>query len=377
MSVRQACASKKTPGRKNSRLKERALLRFKPSSKGLVGVDISSTAVKLVELSRIGTQFQIENYTIEPLRHGAVVERRISDIDEVVSVLGAALDRVRPKTRQAVVMVPSSAAITKRLTLPAGLSDAEIEVRIQHDSDKHIPFPFSEVAFDFQRLAPGESSDGQQEILLVACRQQDVEQLSIILDRAGLVPAAVDVETFAIERAFALMPPLLAPAALDEAVALVDIGASQSVLHVLYDGSLIYSRDTAVGGQQLTETISERYGLTLEAAEMAKREESLPEDYPAQVLTPFIATLAEQVARSLQLYYTAGRPYVVKQMVLVGGSSAVRGLAEYLAKVCAMPVTVANPLEDMRSAARVDRQNLASTAPSLLGACGLAMRTPA
>src|SRR5690554_4292612 len=244
-------------------------------------------------------------------------------------------------------MVPSSAAITKRLTLPAGLSDAEIEVRIQLESDKHIPFPFSEIAFDFQRLARGEDSDGQQEILLVACRQQDVEQRSAILARAGLVPV------------------------------LVDIGASQSVLHVLHAGSLIYSRDNAVGGHQLTETISERYGLTLEAAEMAKREESLPEDYSVQVLTPFIATLAEQVARSLQLYYTAGRPYAVKQMVLVGGSSAVRGLAEYLAKVCAMPVTVANPLEDMRSAARVDRQNLASTAPSLLGACGLAMRTPA
>ena len=354
------------------------MLRFKPSSKALVGVDISSTAVKLVELSRIGTQFQIENYTVEPLRHGAVVERRISDIDEVVSGLGAALDRVRPKTRQAVAMVPSSAAITKRLTLPAGLSDAEIEVRIQLESDKHIPFPFSEVAFDFQRLAHGEGSDGQQEVLLVACRQQDVEQLSAILARAGLVPAVVDVETFAIERAFALLAPLLAPAATaDEAVALVDIGASQSVLHVLYGGSLIYSRDNAVGGHQLTETISERYGLTLEAAEMAKREESLPVDYPAQVLTPFIATLAEQITRSLQFYYTAGRPYAVKQMVLVGGSSVVRGLAEHLTKVCAMPVTVANPLEAMRCAARVDRQSLASAAPSLLGACGLAMRAPA
>lgn len=354
------------------------MLRFKPSSRALVGVDISSTAVKLVELSRIGTQFQIENYTVEPLRQGAVVERRISDIDEVVSGLGAALGRLRPKTRQAVAMVPSSAAITKRLTLPAGLSDAEIEVRIQLESDKHIPFPFSEVAFDFQRLARGEDSDGQQEILLVACRQQDVEQRSAILARAGLVPAVVDVETFAIERAFALMTPLLAPAVTaNEAVALVDIGASQSVLHVLHAGCLIYSRDNAVGGQQLTETISERYGLTLEAAEMAKREESLPEDYPAQVLAPFIATLAEQVARSLQLYYTAGRPYAVKQMVLVGGTSAVGGLAEHLTKVCDMPVTVANPLEEMRSAARVDRQSLASTAPSLLGACGLAMRTPA
>lgn len=353
------------------------MLRFKPSSKGLVGVDISSTAVKLVELSRSGTQFQIENYTVEPLRHGAVVEHRISDIDEVVSVLGSALDKLGPKTRQAVVMVPSSAAITKRLTLPAGLSDAEIEECIQHESDKHIPFPFSEVAFDFQRLAPGESSDGQQEILLVACRQHDVEQLSAILNRAGLVPAVVDVETFAIERAFALMPPLLAPEAVDEAVALVDIGASQSVLHVLYEGNLIYSRDNAVGGRQLTETISEHYGLTLEAAEMAKREGSLPVDYPVQVLTPFIATLAEQIARSLQFYYTAGRPYAVKRMVLVGGSSVIPGLAERLTKVCAMPVTVANPLEAMRSAARVDRQCLAGAAPSLLGACGLAMRAPA
>ena len=354
------------------------MLRFKPSSKGLVGVDISSTAVKVVELSRIGTQFQIENYTVEPLRHGAVVERRLSDIDEVVSVLGAALDRVRPKTRQAVVMVPSSAAITKRLMLPAGLSDAEIELRIQLESDKHIPFPFSEVAFDFQRLAHGKSPDGQQEILLVACRQQDVEQLSVILERAGLVPAAVDVETFAIERALALLPPPLdSAAATGEAVALVDIGASQSVVHVLHNGSLIYSRDTTVGGRHLTEAISDHYGLTLEAAEAAKRQASLPADYPVQVLAPFITTLAEQIARSLQFYYTSGRAHAVKRMVLVGGSSVIPGLAEHLMEACGMPVTVANPLVHMRSAARIDRQSLVSAAPGLLAACGLAMRASA
>lgn len=351
------------------------MLRFKPSSKGLVGVDISSTAVKLVELSRIGTQFQIENYTVEPLRHGAVVERRIRDIDEVASVLGSALDRARLKTRQAVVMVPSSAAITKRLMLPAGLSDTQIEAHIQLESDQHIPFPFNEVAFDFQRLAHDGHSNNPQEILLVACRQQDVDQLSVILDRAGLVPAAVDVEVFAVERAFALIPPPLdSAAATGEAVALVDIGASQSVLHVLHDGSLIYSRDNAVGGRQLTEAISEHYGLTLEVAETAKRTASLPADYSAQVLAAFIATLTEQIARSLQFYDTAGRAHAVKRMVLVGGSSVVPGLVERLTETCAMPVALANPLEHMRSATRIDRQCLVDAAPSLLSACGLAMR---
>ncbi|MCE9681331.1 type IV pilus assembly protein PilM [Halomonas alkalisoli] len=351
-------------------------MRLRASGKGLIGVDITSATVKLIELKRAGSHHQIDSYAVRPLREGAVVERRIRDMGEVVDALRRAVESARPSSRLAVAAVPASAAITKTLTMPASLNDDEIEARIQLESDKHIPFPFSEVAFDFQRLGLNARYGDQQDILLVACRQQDVNQLTDALVQAGLTPAAVDVETFAMERAFTELRHQLPPAGGDDdCVALVDIGATMNAFHVLREGRITYSRDTVFGGRQLTEEIRVRYGLTLEEAGLAKKRGGLPEDYQTSVLAPFLDTLVQQVGRSLQLYYTAGRKHEVRRMVLAGGSSVIPGLAERLAQESGMEVVIANPFLRMRINTRVDVQTLASDAPAMLTACGLAMRS--
>ena len=352
-------------------------MRLRPSGKGLIGVDITSATVKLIELKRVGSHYQIESYAVRPLREGAVVERRIRDMGEVADALRRAVESAKPSSRLAAAAVPASAAITKTLTLPASLNDDEIEARIQLESDKHIPFPFSEVAFDFQRLGLNARYGDQQDVLLVACRQQDVIQLTDALHQSGLSPAAVDVETFAMERAFGELRQQLPPAAGDDdCVALVDIGATMNAFHVLRGGRIVYSRDTVFGGRQLTEEIRARYGLTLEEAGLAKKRGGLPEDYRTSVLEPFIDTLVQQVGRSLQLYYTAGRKQEVRRMVLAGGSSVIPGLAERLARESAMQVVIANPFLRMRINSRIDVQTLASDAPAMVTACGLAMRSP-
>ncbi len=351
-------------------------MRLMASSKGLIGVDITSATVKLVELRRAGASYQVESYAVRPLREGAVVERRIHDMGEVVDALSRAVQQARPHSRRAVVAVPASAAITKTLTLPASLSDDEIEARIQLDSDKHIPFPFSEVAFDFQRLGLNARYGDQQDVLLVACRQQDVSQLTDALLQAGLKPAAVDVETFSMERAFTevryQLPQLDAE---EDCVALVDVGATMNTFHVLREGRIVYSRDTVFGGRQLTEEIRNRYGLSLDEAGLAKKRGGLPEDYQRSVLDPFLDTLVQQVGRSLQLYYTAGRKQEVRRMVLAGGSSVIPGLAERLAQESGMEVSIANPLARMKVNNRIDVQTLSGDAPAMLTACGLAMRS--
>lgn len=351
-------------------------MRFRASSKGLIGVDITSATVKLIELRRAGASYQVESYAVRPLREGAVVERRIKDMGAVVDALSRAVEQAKPHSRRAAVAVPASATITKTLTLPASLSDDEIEARIQLDSDKHIPFPFSEVAFDFQRLGLNARYADQQDILLVACRQQDVSLLTDALLQAGLVPEAVDIETFAMERAFTEVRQQLPRGDEgEECVALVDIGATMNTFHVLREGRVIYSRDTVFGGLQLTEEIRNRYGLSVEEAGLAKKRGGLPEDYQRSVLAPFMDTLAQQVGRSLQLYYTAGRKQEVSRMVLAGGTSMIPGLAELLAQESGMEVTIANPLARMKVNSRIDVQALSSDAPALLAACGLAMRS--
>ncbi|MGM0703046.1 MAG: type IV pilus assembly protein PilM [Pseudomonadota bacterium] len=351
-------------------------MRFRASGKGLIGVDITSATVKLIELRRVGGTFQIDSYAVRPLREGAVVERRIRDMGEVADALRRAVESARPASRNASVAVPASAAITKTLTLPASLNDDEISARIQLESDKHIPFPFSEVAFDFQRLGLNARYGDQQDVLLVACREQDVRQLTDALLQAGLTPAAVDVETFAMERAFEeVRAQLPSSTGSEECVALVDIGATMNAFHVVRNGRITYSRDTVFGGRQLTDEIRNRYGLSLEEAGLAKKRGGLPEDYQASVLEPFLDTLVQQVGRSLQLYYTAGRKHEVQRMVLAGGSSVIPGLAERLAQDSGMEVSIANPFLRMRINPRIDVQTLAGDAPAMLTACGLAMRS--
>lgn len=350
-------------------------MRLRASGKGLIGVDITSATVKLIELRRAGSHHQIESYAVRPLREGAVVERRIRDMGEVADALQRAVESARPSSRQAVAAVPASAAITKTLTLPASLNDDEIEARIQLESDKHIPFPFSEVAFDFQRLGLNARYGDQQDVLLVACRQQDVNQLTDALLQAGLTPAAVDVETFAMERAFGELRHQLPPGGgEEECVALVDIGATMNAFHVIRGGRITYSRDTVFGGRQLTEEIRARYGLTLEEAGLAKKRGGLPEDYQTSVLAPFLDTLVQQIGRSLQLYYTAGRKHEVRRMILAGGSSVIPGLGDRLAQETGMEVAIANPFLRMKINTRIDVQTLAGDAPAMLTACGLAMR---
>jgi type IV pilus assembly protein PilM len=345
------------------------------SAKGLIGVDITSATVKLIELRRSGQQFRVESYAVGPLREGAVVERRIRDMGEVVDVLRRVVDRARPHSRRVAIAVPASAAITKTLTLPASLSDEEIEARIQLESDKHIPFPFNEVAFDFQRLGLNARFGDQQDVLLVACRQQDVGQITDAVTQAGLEPEAVDIETFAMERVCEeLRQAAHKQGAPDECIAVVDIGATMNSFHVLRGGRIIYSRDTVFGGRQLTEEIRTRYGLSLDEAGLAKKRGGLPEDYFPNVLTPFLDTLIQQVGRSLQLYYTAGRNPEVKKVILAGGSSVIPGLSDRLAADSGMPVEIANPFLRMKVSPRIDIHTLAGDAPAMLTACGLAMR---
>lgn len=351
-------------------------MRLLKSHSGLIGVDITSATVKLLELKSTADNYHVESYAVRPLREGAVIERRIQDIDDVASVLSRAVEHAKPSTRKAAVAVPASAAITKTLNFPANLSEDDIEERIVAESDRHIPFPFNEVAFDFECLGPSPYDEEEQQVLLVACRQHDVSQLTETLERAGLEPAAVDVETFAMERSFEVLKRQLS-VELDPStcVGLVDFGANMNAFHVMRGGHIVYSRDTVFGGRQLTDAIRERYDLSMEEAGFAKKRGGLPEDYQDKVLTPFLETVVQQVGRSLQLYYTAGRHHEVKEIVLGGGSSVIPGLAERIAEDSGMRVTIANPFQNMQVNKRLNIEGLTNDAPAMLTACGLAMRT--
>ncbi len=344
------------------------------SPTALIGVDISSTAVKLLQLARTGDRYRVEHYAVEPLPANAVVDKAVVEIDQVADAIRRAVERSGTRSRNAAAAVAGSAVITKLIPMPADLSEDELEAQVELEAANYIPYPIDEVNIDFDVAGPMPGAAEMQQVLLVAARSEDVGTRQSALELGGLDAKVMDVEAFAIENAFELMRPALnLPAG--GLVALVDIGASTTNLNILREGRSLYSREQAFGGRQLTEEIMRRYGLTYEEAGRAKRVGGLPESYEYEVLEPFRETLAQQVSRLLQFYYASSEYNRVDQIVLSGGCASIPGVAAQVEEQLGVSTVVANPLAQMTLGPRVQAQALAQDAPSLMIACGLALRS--
>jgi type IV pilus assembly protein PilM len=348
---------------------------FKPKPNVLLGLDISSTSVKLLELSRNNGRYRVEAYAVEPLPPNAVVEKNISDVDGVGEAIKRVMGRAKASSRQAAVAVAGSAVITKTIEMDAALTDEEMENQITAEADQYIPYPLDEVAIDFEVQGLSERNPEQVEVLLAACRRENVEVREAALAIGALKPAVVDIEAHAMKRAFELIKPQLGGDPQDLVVAVVDIGATMTTLSVLADDRAIYTREQLFGGKQLTEEIQRRYSLSLEEAGLAKKQGGLPDDYVEEVLQPFKQAVLQQVTRSLQFFFSSSQYDDVDYIVLAGGTASIEGLAEMIEKKLGTPTLIANPFVNMSVASRVDADALASDAPAMMIACGLAMRS--
>ena len=347
---------------------------FTKPSKPMLGMDISSSAVKLIELSKTGDSFKVEAYRVLPLPPNTIVDKNIVDLDALSETIAAVVKRSGSKLTDIVAAVSSSSVITKEIELPAGLTELQMEMQIEVEADQYIPYPMEEVAFDFDVLGEAENNPDLVRVLLAACRQENVEHRRQALEMAGFNPKVIDVESFAVERAYKLIEGQLDEVS-DQVVAIADIGASVFSFTVLVDGKIIYSREQQFGGKQLTEEIQRRYGLSWEEAGEAKRKGGLPEDYATEVLGPFKESLVQHITRSLQFFYSSSHFNYVDQLFLAGGVSALEGLVDEVAQVIGLPTAVANPFANMQLHKSINPTALANDAPAMLLAVGLAMRS--
>ncbi len=347
---------------------------FSPKSAPLIGVDISSTAVKVLQLSQAGTRYRVEHYAVEPLPPNAVVEKNIVEVEAVGEAIRRAVARSGSKAKQAAAAVAGSAVITRTITMPAELSEDDLESQVQAEANQYIPYPIEEVSLDFEVLGSVKDNPEMVQVLLAASRTENVDMRVAALDMGGLTAKVVDVEAFAMENAFALIADQLSVSR-DGVIALVDIGATMTTLIVLRRQRSIYSREQVFGGKQLTDEIMRRYGLSYEEAGLAKRQGGLPESYEIEVLEPFKEAVIQQVSRLLQFFYASSEHSKVDQVVLAGGSAAIAGLSEMVEEQLGVPCCVANPLANMALAPKVSPQALAQDAPALMIACGLALRS--
>ena len=340
----------------------------------VLGIDISSTTVKLLELSQSGDRYRVESYAVAPLPPEAVVEKNVNQVETVGGLIRELVSRSKTRAQQTVVAVAGSAVIIKTIPMPAGLSEEDLEAQLTVEADQYIPYPLEEVALDFEELGPVVGRDDQVNVLLAACRQETIESRVDAIEVAGLTPAIMDVEVFAMERALALLKTQM-PMANPETIAMVDIGASMTTLSVYADGESVYTREQLFGGKQLTDEIMNRYDLSFEEAGLAKKQGGLPEDYESEVLEPFREAVVQQVSRSLQFFFSSSEYTELDCIVLCGGVAAIAGLAEIIEERLSTPTIVANPFADMSVGSRVNAQALAKDAPAMMVACGLAMRS--
>jgi type IV pilus assembly protein PilM len=336
----------------------------------LVGLDISSSSVKLVELSRGKTgDWVLERCATEQLERGWITDGNVEKFDEVAEAIRKVVKKSGTRTKNVAMALPASAVITKKIVLPGGLSDTELEVQVESEANQYIPFSLDEVSLDFCVVGPNAGSPGDVDVLIAASRKEKVQDRQGLAEAAGLKPVVLDVESYASRLATRRLVERLPEAGQDALVALFEVGAMTTSMQVMKNDDVVYERDQAFGGAQLTQLIVRQYGFSPEEAETKKRSGELPEDYESFVLKPFVENMAQEVARALQFFFTS-----TPHNRVAGGSSSLPGLTDAVTAQTSFSCQVLNPFDGMALSSNIKENKMRREAPSYLSACGLAMR---
>ncbi len=341
----------------------------------LLGLDISSSSVMLVELSRDKAgNLVLDRCAMEPLEPGWVTDGNIEKFDEVADVVRRLVKKSGTRTRNVAMALPASAVISKKIILPGGLSEAELEIQVESEANKYIPFSLDEVSLDFCVLGPSATSSGDVEVLIAASRKEKVQDRQGLAEAAGLKPVVVDVESYASRLATARLIESMPEKGVDTIVALFEIGSLTTSMQVIRNDEVLYERDQAFGGAQLTQLIVRQYGFSPEEAESKKRSGELPQDYESGVLKPFIDSMAQEIGRALQFFFTSTPHNRVDYVMVAGGSSSLAGLTGSVTQQTSFACRLVNPFEGMEIGNGVRERAMRREASSYLTSCGLALR---
>jgi len=341
----------------------------------LLGIDISSSSVKLVELGRLRTgELVLEHCAIEPLESGWISDGNIEKFDEVAEALRRLLRKSGTKTKNVAMALPASAVITKKIILPGGLPDKELEAQVESEANQYIPFSLDEVSLDFCVIGPNANAPGDIDVLIAASRKEKVSDRQGLAEAAGLKPVIMDVESYASRMAAGRVIAKLPNEGQDLLVALFEVGALTTSMQVLRNEEVLYERDQNFGGAQLTQLLVRQYGFTVDEAEVKKRSGELPADYPTAVMAPFIESLSQEIGRALQFFFTSTPHHKIDHILLAGGSSGLTGMTAAVTHQTSFPCAVINPFDGMEIGPAVPARKVSREGPSYLTATGLALR---
>ena len=312
---------------------------FKRDARSILGIDISSISVKIIELSRKEGNWCIEGFGCEILPPDAVEGHTIKDIDAVASTIRHIVSGSHLQSKLAILALPDSAVISKILQVNDDLNEAEIEEFIIMEADKYIPYPIDEITIDFEILGQSLKIPDRLDVLMVASRSENVSSRVSALTKAGLQVKIVDVESFAIERAIQLLATTL-PAASDKIIAVIDIRGEFTNLYVLHQMKIIYTHQDEFG----------------------------------KVVNPSMEMFLLQVKRALQFFFSTSHHGFVDYILLAGEAERCSDLAPLIEKNTRIPTSIANCAQHLRLGDKLNTTSILHDAPSLLMACGLALR---
>jgi type IV pilus assembly protein PilM len=340
----------------------------------LVGLDISTSGVRIVELALINKSIRVERFAQEPLPRGAVVDGNIENLDQVSEAVRRAWKKSGTKVRNVAMGMPPASVITKKIVLPTGLADDEMAMQVESEASQYIPFALDEVSLDFDVIGPAANSPDDVEVMLAASRKEKVEDRVAVAEAAGLTATVMDIESYAARAALDRVIALSAEAAAGKIVALIQIGAQVTHISVMQDGQTVYEREQPFGGNQLTQDLVRAYGMPFEEAEAKKKAGELPDAWTADYLAPFLESAALEVTRAIQFFYTS-TPYThVDRIFLAGGCANIPGMVDIVAERTQVASSVVSPFQGMQLAETVREKQLRQDAPGYLVACGLALR---
>ena len=341
----------------------------------LVGLDISTSSVRMVELSDAGKDgLRLERYASEPLPRGAVADGNIENMEQVVEAVRRLVKKSGTRAKHVALGMPPASVITKKIVLPAGMTEGQLEVQVESEAAQYIPFALDEVSLDFDVIGPVANSTEDIEVMLAAARREKVEDRVAIAESAGLKASVMDIESYAARAALDRVTAQLPDGGAGQVIALFQIGAVSTQISVMLDGATIYEREQPFGGNSLTQDIVRSYGLAFEEAEARKKAGDLPENYQSDVLGPWLEGAALEVTRAIQFFFTSTPFTKIDQIFLAGGCALLPGLLEMIASRTRISSAVISPFKGMQLASGLREQALRSDAPAYLVACGLAMR---
>jgi type IV pilus assembly protein PilM len=344
-------------------------------AKGLVGLDIGSSSVKLVEVVPKGRGgFELAHLGVAPVPNEAIVQGAFLNSSAIVDAIREALDKSRTRTRNAAAAVSGHSVIVKKVSLPR-MTRSELEEQIRWEAEQYIPFDVNEVNLDFQIL--DERGEGQMDVLLVAAKKDLIDDYVQVISEAGLSPVAIDVAAFAVENAFEANY----DASASETVALVNIGAQTVNINVVANGAPSFTRDITAAGNQYTEEIQKALGVSFEEAERIKvggRRDERSHDVVPREVEEAVRSVSEsvigEISRSLDFYGATSAEGRISRVLLSGGGAKVSGLRSAFQERTGHRIEMMNPLAKMLPTSRFDPDDLQEQAPSLGVALGLALR---